>query len=123
MPNWKVGKVVKLNSPKGEFEVKEVIDKPAMNLDWDWDKGNCPHCGVAIKNPKSYKLEKIFILEALKMESGKLRRPMLGETEPVTPDGLPLLMRLPDDEFHVADDMTADVKKKSTYLKGVLDVN
>jgi len=115
----KIGDKRKFNHPqKGEYEVKSIIDNPSMDLDWDWDMGKCPNCNQNLVRHKTYKLEKIYILEN---ENGKIL--MLGETEPVTKDGKPLLMRLPDKDFYAEKDMTDTVKNKSSYLKSKETIN
>jgi len=120
MPNWTVGQKVEFNSYKNSaFELKEIIPAPNMNLDWEWDRGDCPHCKKNIKVKTKYKLARVFIFESEKVagNGAKVVR-MFGETEAAEGKS-PLFMRLPDKTFHIAEDMTSIVKDKSEYLKGV----
>lgn len=108
----KVGDKKKFNHPqKGVWELKEIVEKPAMDFDWDWDKGECPHCEKRIVITKTYKLEKLFIWE----KDGETFT--TSQTEPVTNDGKGLHLRLPDKNFFADKDMTDVVKEKSKYLK------
>jgi len=109
----KIGLKRKFNHPQaGMWELKEIVNKPNMKLEWTWQKLVCPHCEKPIVITKTYKLEKLFIWENSKGETFTT-----SETEPVTRDGKPLHMRLPDKNFCADKDMSDKVKKKSKYLK------
>lgn len=110
---WIVGARHRLNNPKGEFEIKEIIENSNLDIDWEWDKGNCPHCGKQVKKSVNYKLEKVIVLENA---SGD--RCFIGLTE-VQDNGHPVTLRLPDDEFCSPKSMKNKIKNKSNYLKGV----
>lgn len=111
---FRVGEKKRFNHPqKGIWELKEIIVKPDLDLDWSWFLMDCPHCGKRIVRDRTYKLEKLFI-----WENDKQERFVTSETEPVTKDGKPLHLRLPDKRFYADRDMTDKIRAKSGYLKG-----
>jgi hypothetical protein len=109
----KVGDKRTFNFAKGEFEIKEIIEKTEMPYEQQWHICTCPNCKKEIISTKNYTLDKIEICE-----DAKGNRIMLGFTKEMIGDK-PLTLRLPDKEFLPAKDMTAAVTEKSAYLKGV----
>ena len=95
-----------------DFELKETIKASNLPLEWTWDKGNCPHCGVKIAMTKSYTIDDIFVYESEDKDTF-----FLGYTKELVSGGRPLTLRLPDKEFCSVKDMTADIINKSKYLK------
>ncbi len=109
----KVGDIRHFNHPqKGKWILKEIISSPKMDLDWDWEICECPHCKKVVTKKQTYTLEKLFIWEN---EAGKILTTC--ETTPVTKDGKGLTMRVPDKEFYADKDMSLKIRKKSKYLK------
>ena len=110
---WKVGDTKKFNHPqKGTWKLKEIIENPDMDLNWEWGKKYCPHCDKEIIDIKKYKLMKLFIWENKNKDTFTT-----AETEAVTKDGMPLHLRLPDKGFYADKDVSELVKEKSKYLK------
>lgn len=104
----------RFNFAKGkDYELKEVIDDADLPLQWEWDKGDCPHCNQRIRVVKDYTIGKLEIYES----DGDIE--MIGYTKELIDDN-PLTMRLPNSKFWNTKDMTEDVKQKSKYLKDKL---
>ena len=103
----KVGEKRTFNFDKGKtYEIKEIIDKPNLSVEWTWVYTVCPHCQKQIKETK---IHNISCIEVLENEDGNIET--LGYTEDHK------YMRLPNKHFIPEKDMSNAIRAKSVYLK------
>lgn len=103
----KVGEKRTFNFDKGKtYEIKEIIDRPNLSVEWEWKYMVCPYCQKQIKETK---IHTITAIEVLENEDGDI------ETLGYTTDNK--YMRLPNKRFSPEKDMSVAIKAKSKYLK------
>jgi hypothetical protein len=103
----KVGDIRKFNYPqRGVWECIKIKEKPNLNIDWEWDRGECPHCHKKIFNTVNYQLERIYVWK----KGGDIF--YTADTKTITKDGKGLHLRLPDKLFCSDKDMTDEIKEK-----------
>jgi hypothetical protein len=70
--------------PNKQFEVKEIIQNPNIEMEWNWKNSLCPHCNKMIVNTIKHKFNKIEILTDIKVTEADLKQEdivVLGFTE------------------------------------------
>ena len=61
---FKVGERKKFLSPKHDyFIIKEIIEDPDIQLDYEFDGGICPDCKKKCKIARHFDLKRIYLME------------------------------------------------------------
>ena len=57
-----IGKLRNLSNYNEPCEILEILINPHFSMEWEWSKGECPHCKKKIAEKKMHVFKKVEVL-------------------------------------------------------------
>jgi len=107
---YKVGdsRIFDISRSKKPYLCKEVTKLNNLPFEWEWSRGNCPHCNKKISTIKQYILLNMYVFEN--------EEDIIALADAMDEGGSRLFL-IPDEKFKPEISMMSIIEPLSPYLK------